>query len=129
MSSNFWQNFFSDCRFATNCRIFSKDRKSKETHKLFLSAISDDLRSYLLSSSDPTEEATILLPDYSMEEIEEMFNQVFSKEGQTDLFQVLGLFQYSKEKNKVKPEKPKVTEFKVKSEQSQDTDNNHKVLY
>jgi len=129
MSSYFWQTFLSDCRFATNCKILSRDRKSKETHKLLLSAISDDLRSYLLSSSDPTEEATILLPDFSMEEIEEMFSKVFSKDGHNDLFQVLGLFQYSKAANKVKPEKPKVIESKVKSEQSQDTENNYKDEY
>ena len=123
MSSYFWEGFFSDCSFVTNCRILSGDKKIKETHKLFLSAISDDLRSYLLSSADPTEEATILLPDFSMEEIEEMFSKVFSA-GENQLFEVLGLFQYSKAVNKVKPEKPKVTEYKVKSEHTQDGDNN-----
>ena len=124
MSSYFWEGFFSDCSFVTNCRILSGDKKIKETHKLFLSAISDDLRSYLLSSADPTEEATILLPDFSMEEIEEMFSKVFSA-GENQLFEVLGLFQYSKAVNKVKPEKPKVTDYKVvKSEHAHDGENN-----
>ena len=123
MSSYFWEGFFSDCSFVTNCRILSGDKKIKETHKLFLSAISDDLRSYLLSSADPTEEATIILPDFSMEEIEEMFSKVFSA-GENRLFEVLGLFQYSKAANKVKPEKPKVTDYKVKSEHAHDGENN-----
>lgn len=127
MSSNFWESFLSDCRFATNCRILSRDRKCKETHKLLLSAISDDLRSYLLSSSDPTEEATIILPDFTMDEIEQMFSSVFTKDGQNDLFQVLGLFQYSKTANKLKPGKPKVTEFKLESEQVPDSEHNYKV--
>ena len=127
MSSNFWENFLSDSKFTTNCRILSRDRKCKETHKLLLSALSDDLRSYLLSSSDPTEEATIILPDFTMEEIEEMFCKVFSRDGQTNLFQVLGLFQYSKSANKLNPAKPKVTEFKVKSEEGPDTESNYKV--
>ena len=127
MSSYFWEGFFSDCSFVTNCRILSGDKKIKETHKLFLSAISDDLRSYLLSSADPTEEATILLPDFSMEEIEEMFSKVFSAAGENQLFEVLGLFRYSKPANKVKPGKPKVTEYKVKSEQAHDGENNANI--
>lgn len=127
MSSHFWESFLSDCSLATNCRILSRDGKCKETHKLLLTAISDDLRSYLLSSSDPTEEATIILPDFTMDEIEQMFSGVFSKDGQNDLFQVLGLFQYSNTANKLKPGKPKVTEFKEESEQVPDAEHNYKV--
>ena len=52
-----------------------------------------------------------------------MFCKVFSA-GENRLFPVLGLFQYSKAANKVKPEKPKVTEYKVKSEHTHDGDNN-----
>ena len=45
--NSFWLNYFSDCRTAENVRIVCRDGVL-QSHKLFLSAVSSDLRSYIV---------------------------------------------------------------------------------
>ena len=47
--NSFWLNYFSDCRTAENVRIVCRDGVL-QSHKLFLSAVRSDLRSYMLST-------------------------------------------------------------------------------
>ena len=107
--NSFWRQFFTDCQFATNCKIICKDGGVKETHKMFLSAISHDVRSYFLTTLDWTEDAVILLPDFSMEEIEEFFKKIFDSElKKCDLFGVLGVFENSSSQNEISPGRPTI---------------------
>ena len=103
---SFWSQYFSDSKLASNCRIISGDGKIKNTHKIFLSAISDDLRCYLLSTLDWAEEACFILPDFTMDEIEDCFSKLLDKEEHPALFKTLGIFKHSKEENKIAPGNP-----------------------
>jgi len=76
---------------------------------MFLSAISHDVRSYFLTTLDWTEDAVILLPDFSMEEIEEFFKKIFDSElKKCDLFGVLGVFENSSSQNEISPGRPTI---------------------
>ena len=108
---SFWNDYFSNCSFASNCIIISSDRKVKRTHKLVLSALSDDLRSYMLSTPDLTEEACFVLPDFTMDQIEECFANIFMREKYHELYTLLGVFSHSRRANIIQPRKPIMKQF------------------
>ena len=103
---SFWPDYLSQCGFATNCVIISGDKKVKRTHKLLLASVSDDLRTFMLSTPDWTEEAHFVVPDFTMEQIEECFDKIFSREESHELFSVLGIFSHSREENFLQPGPP-----------------------
>ena len=103
---NFWETYFSDCKSSENVQLICQDGV-KHSHKLFLSAISNDLRTYMLSTPDWTEEVTILLPDFTIKQIDECFHSVMSPDSNTDaVSRSLGIFKFSKDENNFVPGQP-----------------------
>ena len=88
---SFWEDYFQESSPSSNCQIISKDGKVKNTHKLLLSALSDDLRFYMLSTGDWAEDACFILPDFTLKQIEDCLRSIFLKnsEEENDLFRVL----------------------------------------
>ena len=125
---SFWPDYLSDCGFASNCIIISGDRKVKRTHKLLLAAVSDDLRSYLLSTPDWTEEACLVLPDCTLDQIEECFDSIFSRKESHELFSVLGIFNHSRNENYLQPGKPVIKQHHQMSGSDKVSESNNQVV-
>ena len=124
MMGSFWPDYLSDCGFASNCVIISGDRKAMRTHKLLLAAVSDDLRSFMLSTPDWTEEACFVLPDCTLEQIQECFDTVLSRKESHELFSVLGIFSHSRKENYLQPGKPVIKHHQVSgSDKVRESDN------
>jgi len=64
-----WQNLFKSSSNFTNVKIITKDRKEKNTHKLFLVSINEMFRSLLFDQME-TANSVIIVPDKTLEEVE-----------------------------------------------------------
>ena len=67
----FWADFLHQAQDMTNVTLVSEDGQQKNTHAVLLASVSKFLSSLLLEVSDVKDRTVILLPDFTMTEIEE----------------------------------------------------------
>ena len=67
----FWAEYLNHSQNMTNVTLVSVDSQHKETHVLLLASVSEFLGSLLFDSKDTKEKTVILLPDFTMEDVED----------------------------------------------------------
>ena len=82
MSHNFKYMFLQNVQDMSNVTLVCMDGESRSTHALLLASVSDFLKCLLLEVPWPAgDQVVILLPDTSLQEVEECLEVVMGKEG------------------------------------------------
>ena len=88
----FWSDYLSASKCTANCKIISKDRKIKQTHRVLLAAVSGFLKTLLMDTFDE-EDSCIYLPDFTGDELEEFMDKIFlsCEQDSSGLHSILGV--------------------------------------
>lgn len=71
---DFWTTYLSSAEKMANVTLVTRDRQEQATHAVLLASVSPLMKAMLMEVQVTEEATTIILPDFTREEVELCFN-------------------------------------------------------